>query len=100
MHHIGTIPFETRRLFCRPFAAEDWQDMGKNLFRYAIVGHEGNRDGVGAVAAAFNQPLMTFIPQKHEGATPSVSFVTSDNDAVIVRAVKKEEKGDRLIVRV
>ena len=27
MHHIGTQPFETPRLLCRPFASADWQDM-------------------------------------------------------------------------
>lgn len=27
MQHIGTLPFETSRLICRPFVAEDWQDM-------------------------------------------------------------------------
>ncbi len=27
MHHIGTQPFQTPRLLCRPFVSEDWQDM-------------------------------------------------------------------------
>ena len=30
MFHIGTKPFETNRLFCRPFMAEDYTDMLKN----------------------------------------------------------------------
>ena len=83
-----------------PASAEDWQDMGKNLFRYGIVGHEGSRDGVSAVAAAFNQPLLSFLPVKHDGSDKALSFVSCDNDAVVIRAIKKEEKGDRLIVRV
>ncbi|MGM9648300.1 MAG: glycoside hydrolase family 38 C-terminal domain-containing protein [Eubacteriales bacterium] len=83
-----------------PVSAEDWQDIGKNLFRYGIVGHEGSRDGVSAVATAFNQPLLSFLPVKHDGDSKALSFVSCDNDAVVIRAIKKEEKGDRLIVRV
>lgn len=83
-----------------PISAQNWQDMGKNLFRYGITAHSGGRDGVGAIAAAFNQPLMAFTTDKHEGEQVAVSLLNTNNDAVIVRAVKKEEKGDRLIVRV
>ncbi len=83
-----------------PISAQHWQDMGKNLFRYGITAHKGNRDGVGAIATAFNQPMMAFLPDKHKGEKSSISFLQVNNDAVIVRAVKKEEKGNRLIVRV
>ncbi|MBQ8382384.1 MAG: discoidin domain-containing protein [Clostridia bacterium] len=83
-----------------PISAQHWQDMGKNLFRYGITAHTGDRSGVGAIAAAFNQPLMAFTTAKHDGNRNAVSFLTASNDAVIVRAVKKEEKGTRLIVRV
>lgn len=30
MRHVGTIPFETPRLLCRPFLREDWRDAMKN----------------------------------------------------------------------
>ena len=83
-----------------PISAQHWQDMGKNLFRYGIAAHKGSRDGVGALATAFNQPIMAFITAKHDGEQNAVSFLSVSNDSVIVRAVKKEEKGNRLIVRV
>lgn len=83
-----------------PISAQNWQDMGKNLFRYGITSHTGNRDAVSSIAAEFNQPLMAFLPEKHSGDISALSFVSVNNDAVIVRAVKKEEKGNRLIVRV
>ncbi|MBQ8288295.1 MAG: discoidin domain-containing protein [Clostridia bacterium] len=83
-----------------PISAQHWQDMGKNLFRYGIAAHKGDREGIGAIAAAFNQPLMAFTTAKHDGERAAVSFLIVDNDAVIVRAVKKEEKGNRLVVRV
>ena len=83
-----------------PISAQHWQDMGKNLFRYGITAHSGSRDDVGAVATAFNQPLMSFTTKKHDGDNNAISFLSVNNDAVIVRAIKKEEKGNRLIVRV
>ena len=91
--HTPTGPF-------MPISAQHWQDMGKNIFRYGITAHSGNRDNVSAVAAQFNQPTMTFVPEKHSGTTADLSFVSVNNDSVIIRAVKKEEKGNRLIVRV
>lgn len=83
-----------------PISAQNWQDMGKNVFRYGISAHNGTRDGVSAIAASFNQPLMAFLPEKKTADQSAISFLSVDNHAVIVRAVKKEEKGDRLIVRV
>lgn len=83
-----------------PVSAEDWQDMGTNIFRYGITGHKGERTGVAAEAEAFNQPLMAFIPQKHDGLQTPFSLLSIDQPDVLIRAVKKEEKGNRLIVRV
>ncbi len=81
-------------------SAEDWQDHGKNLFRYSIVSHKGERAGIAAEAAAFNQPLFTFKSTKHEGEYTNISMLSLNTNEVIVRAVKEEEKGERLIVRV
>ncbi len=83
-----------------PISAEDWQDFGKNLFRYGITGHTGARDSVGSLAAAFNQPLMAFAVSKHTGRSGRQTLAAVDNDAVVIRAIKKEEKGDRIILRV
>jgi len=82
-------------------SGQDWQDMGLNLFTYSITGHAGFREETNKEAAELNQPMMPFIAGKHEGANGSaVSLVSLDRDAVILRAVKKEEKGSRMIVRV
>lgn len=83
-----------------PISAQDWQDFGKNIFRYGITSHAGERDGVGSLAAAFNQPMFSFVTEKHEGETGRIVFASVNNDAVVVRAIKEEEKGSRLIVRV
>ncbi|MGM9636549.1 MAG: glycoside hydrolase family 38 C-terminal domain-containing protein, partial [Eubacteriales bacterium] len=83
-----------------PISAQDWQDMGKNLFRYGITSHKGDRDAVGSLAAEFNQPMFTFVADKHDGDTGRIVFATVNHDAVVIRAIKEEEKGSRLIVRV
>lgn len=79
---------------------QDWQDMGLNLFTYSIMGHAGFRTRTNAAAAALNQPAMAFAVSSHPGDARVLSLVGCDNDALIIRAVKKEEKGGRLIVRV
>lgn len=81
-------------------SGQDWQDMGLNIFSYSIAGHKGFRDGTTKEAAELNQPMMPFTASKHCGEAKEISFVSVSDDNVIIRAVKKEEKGDRIIVRV
>ncbi len=84
-----------------PDSGQDWQDMGLNLFTYSIMGHKGPRTGeTTKEAAELNQPQTAFRTTKHEGATKLLSFVSVSDDAAIIRAVKKEEKGERIIIRV
>ena len=81
-------------------SAEDWQDHGRNLFRYSFTSHAGYRNGVAAEAAAMNQPLFAFTTTKHAGCCKKFSFAKVSSSDVIIRAIKQEEKGDRLIIRV
>ena len=84
-----------------PESGQDWQDMGLNLFTYSIMGHKGPRTGeTTKEAAELNQPQMSFRTSRHGGAKKVLSLVSVSDDAAIIRAVKKEEKGDRIIVRV
>lgn len=84
-----------------PDSGQDWQDMGLNLFTYSIMGHKGPRTGeTTKEAAELNQPQMSFRTPKHDGAKKVLSLVSVSDDAAILRAVKKEEKGNRIIVRV
>lgn len=81
-------------------SAQNWQDHGRNLFRYGFASHAGNRDGIAAEAECMNSPLMAFTTAKHGGDTTAISFVTTDKPEVTVRCAKQEERGNRLIVRV
>ncbi|MCR4905468.1 MAG: hypothetical protein K6A33_05255, partial [Clostridiales bacterium] len=92
--HTPLAPFS-------PESGQDWQDMGLNLFTYSIMGHKGPRGGATTKEAAeLNQPQTAFNVPQHEGCAKKLSFVSVSDDAAILRCVKKEEKGDRIIVRV
>ena len=79
-------------------------DLGHHRFVYAIVGHAGDwRAGqVPRRAAALNQPLLSFQATAHRGALGrSVSMLSTDdgNAQVAVRALKKAEDADVIVVR-
>ncbi len=79
------------------------QDHGRHVFTYSIIGHKGQLDEPEAVkqAAILNSPLRTFTTQKHKGTLgKTFSFVSSDNENVIIRAVKQAEVSDEYVVRV
>ncbi|MBQ4628340.1 MAG: discoidin domain-containing protein [Clostridia bacterium] len=82
------------------WSTQCFQDFGTNIFKYSICSHEGFRTDIPAQAAAVNQPIIPFITNKHEGKVSEFSLVEQSGKEFIVKAVKKEEKGDRLIVRV
>ena len=81
-------------------SAQDWQDYGRNIFRYGFASHAESRDGIAAEAECLNSPLMAFSVDKHDGAFTTTSFASTNTPEVTIRALKQEEKGDRLIVRV
>lgn len=82
------------------WSAQCFQEFGTNIFRYSIAAHEGERTETPFKAAAVNQPLMPFIVPKHDGKSGEFSLVETEGKEFIVKAVKKEEKGCRTIVRV
>ena len=81
-------------------SAQDHQDMGLNIFRYGITSHKGYRDGVAAEASCFNSPLTAFTVPKHPGRLSSLCFAKTNDGEVVIRCIKEEQKGSRLIVRV
>lgn len=83
-----------------PQSGQDWQDMGLNVFSYSITGHKGFRDDTTKEAAELNQPMLPFTAPKHDGDGKEISFMSVSDAHVVVRAIKKEEKGERIIVRI
>ena len=77
------------------------QDLGVNLFTYALFPHLGTWDSeTQRQASQLNQPLMAFVAPKHQGTLgKEVTFVDVNTEKVAVKALKKAEQSDNLIVR-
>jgi alpha-mannosidase len=78
-------------------------DQGIQTFHYTIFPHEGSWEQAGTVkrAAELNQRPIALIETYHEGELPQIdSFLTVDQDNLIVSAMKKAEDSDDMIVRV
>ena len=80
-----------------------FQDMGHHVFTYSVIGHQGELRNTDAVrhALMLNSKLKCFSSTRHQGSLgKSFSFLSSDNDQVIVRALKRAEASDEYVVRV
>ncbi len=80
---------------------QSMMDLGLNRYSYGIFSHNGK---VGAAtqlqARMFTQPMCAVICDKHEGILGSeYSFGSISTNDVIIRAVKKAEESDEIIVR-
>jgi alpha-mannosidase len=88
----------------RPFYQSS-QDLGRHQFVYSIAGHASDwRDGrVPMRAARLNQPLVAFQATPHPGSLGRSFSMVSQSDSsgqVAVRALKKAEDSDEVVVRV
>ncbi|HXT68865.1 MAG TPA: glycoside hydrolase family 38 C-terminal domain-containing protein [Vicinamibacterales bacterium] len=87
----------------RPFY-QSAQDLGRHRFVYSIAGHYGDwRAGrVPMRAARLNQPLVAFQATSHPGAlgrTFSLMRIDDPTGQIAVRALKKAEDSDEIVVR-
>ena len=86
----------------RTDSLQSFMDIGLNMYSFAIFGHNG--DDLSATqleAKKFTQPLTAVLTGVHTGRLgTSLSFCSVSSDDVIVRAVKKAEDGDGIIIRI
>ena len=85
------------------YVYQEKQDFGHHEFTFSLIGHEGTLDKSMAVqqSTVLNSPVRAFVSPKHKGELGrEFSFVASDNDNVVVRALKKSETGDEYFIRV
>ena len=80
---------------------QSMMDLGLNRYSYAIFSHEGE---VGAdtqlEARKFITPMAAFICPKHDGVLKSnYTFGGVSTNDVIIRAIKKAENSDEIVVR-
>lgn len=82
---------------------QDLMDLGKNRYAFGIFSHKGaDLTETQQYAAAFSRPMCVFsaVPGT-EGPLPSeYSFADISDNGVMIKAIKKELNGNRIIVRV
>jgi alpha-mannosidase len=81
---------------------QKYQDLGLNKFTYSFYRHIGKwNESTQWEAAKLNQPLIAYETPKHAGALgKSFEFAGLNTDKVAVKALKKAEDSDEIIVRV
>lgn len=78
------------------------QDLGLNKFTYSFFRHMGKWNQTTQwEASKLNQPLSAFQTQKYNGSLgKEVDFVSVNTDKVGIKALKKAEESEDMIVRV
>lgn len=86
----------------RPASAQSMMDLGLNRYGYAICAHKGEDiTRVQNAAREFTSPMTAFVTDKHQGVLGACySFTDVSDNAVIIRAIKKAENSDEIVVRV
>lgn len=85
------------------YAYQDRQDLGYHTFTYSLMPHAGALDkaSIARDAEVLNQRIKAFDTDKHSGTLgKTFSFVSSNNDKVMIKALKKAESSDEYVVRV
>lgn len=87
---------------CKNYDHQANMDLGPNKFTYALLPHEGGwSEQTQMQAGQLNQPLIAFVAPKHAGVLGRrVAFASLSTDKVAIKAVKKAEDTDEIIVRV
>lgn len=87
---------------CKSYSHQANMDLGPNKFTYALFPHEGGwSEQTQMQAGQLNQPLVAFVAPKHSGVLGRrVNFASLSTDKVAIKAFKKAEDTDELIVRV
>ncbi|MCR5534765.1 MAG: discoidin domain-containing protein [Bacteroidaceae bacterium] len=87
---------------CKNYDHQANMDIGPNSYIYSIFPHDGKWSQQTQMEAAhLNQPLMAFVAPKHAGSMgKTLQFATLNTDQVSIKALKKAEETDELIVRV
>ena len=96
---VKPVPVSSTR---KTFVHQGTNDIGHHHFIYAIAPHQHDwREGrIPARAARLNQPLIAFQTKLHAGNLGrSFSMLRVSGDQVAVRAFKRAEDSDEIVVR-
>ena len=80
---------------------QSMMDLGLNRYAFSIFSHKGNVGAdTQAQARILTQPMCAFICDSHDGVLGTeYSFGSVSTNDVIIRAIKKAEESDEIIVR-
>lgn len=86
----------------RPQSRQAMMDLGLNRYGYAICAHKGtDLTRIQTAAREFSSPMSAFVCDKHKGVLGNkYSFVKLSDNGIIVRAIKKAEESDEIVIRV
>lgn len=93
-HHMPAVPDPEKRYI--------YQDQGVQKFHYTLLPHAGAWDDAGTVrkAAELNQRPVALVTTLHHGPLPhSASFLSVNQDNIIISVLKKAEDNDDIILR-
>ncbi len=79
-----------------------WQDQGIHSFRMMLIPHSRTwqKSGIARKAEEFLSPPIVIYQGIHGGSMPKAgSFISVDNESIIITAIKQAEEGDDLIIR-
>ncbi|MBO5780454.1 MAG: discoidin domain-containing protein [Muribaculaceae bacterium] len=82
---------------------QNQQDLGFHTFTYSIKPHAGSLSRADAAKSGerLNQRVKAYTTDRHSGKLGrEYSFASTDADNVVIKAMKKAEKGDDYVVRV
>lgn len=82
-------------------SVQSMMDLGLNRYSYALFSHEGAvGEETQTLAREFVTPMTAYICLKHPGTLGSeYSFGEISDSAIIIRAMKKAQNSDEIIVR-
>ncbi|MBQ6935868.1 MAG: alpha-mannosidase, partial [Clostridia bacterium] len=80
---------------------QSMMDLGLNRYSYALFSHGGKvSEETQTEAKLFTQPLVAVECEKHNGVLGTeYSFIKTSDNSVIIRAIKKAEQSDEIIIR-
>lgn len=95
--------FHTPDIKNNRYKEQSSQDFGCHSFTYSIIGHKGHLDAPEADASAtvMNTAKVAILAEKHAGkAGRTLSMVSTSDNSIAIKAVKKAQDSDGIIVRV
>lgn len=87
---------------CGSYQHQANMDIGPNMFTYSILPHRSQWIADTQMEASrLNQPLLAFATSKHSGSLGrKMDFAKPNTNGISIKALKKAEDTDELIVRV